>query len=472
MATEIAWVRDVNVRKRTIAREVLLLSVKNNRLLVLNEQARAIWDMFTNTEALRERDIIEALDKEYPDATIEQLSTDVHNFFCDLQRKGFVRRDGEATPKTEVNGNEKTVLSGHLSFSERLHQRATQCNIPVSGGLELTQRCHLRCIHCYIDNQPISCANELSTTEVFTLLDQMAECGCLWLLITGGEPLLRRDFSDIYCHAKKLGMIVTIFTSAANLTPRVADVLAEYPPFLVEATLHGSTETTFDGVTGVQGSFRQFQYGIGLLRELGIPFHLKMIVMRKNLHEVELARQLAIKLGAGDFRFDPLVNADFLHSTKAVDSRITVEEAIKLDLLEPYQDRLEKAYRKAFEEQAQKSVSRDLLFPCRAGKCSFTVSADDKLLPCVLMRVPAYDLRTMSFSEAWRALNRYTTTVRMQEDNHCRTCLVQTCSRCPAWGYLEYEDPNAKSRFACALQQEREARFLSTNRQKEANHEC
>ncbi|MBI5076962.1 radical SAM protein [Candidatus Falkowbacteria bacterium] len=468
MATDIAWIRNADVRKRTVAGEILLLAIKKNRLLILDEQAVAIWDILSSSEPCREKNIVGTLQREYPNATIEQLSTDVHNFLCDIGHKGFAHHDGEVTPEAEGSDNKQSICSGHFPFSEKLHQHATQLNIPVSGGLELTQRCHLKCIHCYIDNQPISCSNELSTTEIFMLLDQMAEYGCLWLLITGGEPLLRRDFTDIYRHAKELGMIVTVFMSATNITRRVADIFTEYPPFLVEATLHGSTKTTFEAITGVHGSFRQFKHGIELLNERGISFHLKMIVMRENLHEVEPARQLAIKLGAKDFRFDSMVNADFLHTVKSTDLRITIKEAMELDILEPYRERWKRMFRAALGEQARRPVSRDLLFPCRAGKSSFTVSANGNLLPCILMRVPAYNLRTMSFSQAWNRLNHYTTTARMREDNLCRTCPVQTCSRCPAWGYLEHEDPDVKSRFACGLQQEREAYFLSTNRQKEA----
>lgn len=464
MDMELAWIRDADVRKRTITGETILLAIKNNHLLVLNEQAAAIWNILSSSKTCQEKEIVEALHRDYPTTRIEQLSTDVHKFLRDLGHKGFVHYGNGVIPKTEVSDNEQSVRSGHLSFSERLHRRATQINTPVSGGLELTQCCHLKCIHCYIDDQPIDCANELSSTEIFALLDQVAEYGCLWLLITGGEPLLRKDFIDVYRHAKELGMIVTIFTSATNLTQRVAEAFAEYPPFLVEATLHGSTEATFDTVTGVHGSFKRFERGIGLLREFGIPFHLKMIVMRENLHEVEPARQLAIKLGAEDFRFDSMVNADFLHSAKSKGLRITIEEAMELDLLEPYRDRWERVFRKALDEQTRNPVFHDLLFPCRAGKCSFTVSADGKLLPCILIRAPAYDLRTMSFSQAWNRLNRYTTTVSMREDNLCRACPVQTCSRCPAWGYLEHEDPDAKSRFACALEQKRESYFLSTHR--------
>ncbi len=458
MAAEIEWVRNAEVRKRTIAREVFLLAVKKNRLLILNEQATAIWDMLSR-EALKEKDIVKALQKKYSDVSIKRLSNDVHNLLCDFQRRGFAYYDGKAITEVEMSEKEQPALSGHLSFSERLYQRAVQYNIPISGGFELTQRCHLKCVHCYIDNRPIGYSKELTTTEVFTLLNQIAESGCLWLLITGGEPFLRKDFADIYCHAKKLGMIVTIFTSATNLTRQVADIFVKYPPFLVEATLHGSTETTFDAITGVNGSFRQFRRGIQLLRERNIPFHLKMMVMRKNLPEVESARQLAIELGAGDFRFDPKLNADFLHSIKVRNLRITVEEAVKLDLLEPYKNRWERAYRKALKEQVQRPISRNLLFPCRAGKCSFTVSAEGMLLPCILIREPAYNLRVMSFSEAWNRLSRDISMAGMREDNSCRTCSVQTCSRCPAWGYLEYGDPDLKSEFACALQKEREIIF-------------
>jgi radical SAM protein with 4Fe4S-binding SPASM domain len=468
MAAEIVWTRNTDTRKRVVVGEIILLNIRNKRLLILNEQAAAVWDNLANQNRQQERDIVEELHKDYPDTAVEHLRTDVHKFLCDLWQKGFVHQEGEATIKLESDDNEQTFPSGHLSFSERLHQYAAQRNIPISGGLELIQRCHLKCTHCYIDNHPISSRSELSTKEICALLEQISKQGCLWLLITGGEPLLRKDFTEVYKYAKELGMIITIFTSATNLTAQVADVFVKYPPFLIEATLHGVTATTFDVISGIPGSFFQFKRGIQLLRERNISFHLKMIVMRQNLHEVESARQLALELGAGDFRFDPMINADFFHSSKAENLRISIEEAIRLDLSEPYRSRWKKVYHKALKTRALYRPSGELLFPCRAGKCSFTISADGQLLPCILMRTPTYDLRKISFSEAWEKLNNYTTTVRMKETNSCLVCPVQTCSRCPAWGYLEHGDPDVKSRFACTLQQERENIFLSaTNYLKE-----
>jgi len=459
MVEEKAWLCSSDVKKRTIAGEAFLITVRSNRLLVINKQATSIWNQLERSVSRRASDIVELLKVEYPNAPVERLQIDTHNFLLDLEKRGFVHQIGKNLEMISFH-DQKFNVSDHFSFSERFHQFATSSNIPISGGLEITQRCHLRCLHCYIDNQPVSCGNELSTKEACSLLDEMAKQGCLWLLITGGEPLLREDFSEIYLYAKNLGMIVTIFTSATNLSKKHADLFAKYPPFLVEATLHGVEEATFDGISRVPGSFKGFIRGIALLRELNVSFHLKMIVMKQNVYEVEAARRLAIDLGAGDFRFDPMINADFLHSSKAFDLRLSVDEAVKLDLLEPYKTRWQKIFQAAITEQEKKPFLNGLLFPCRAGRSSFSISSDGQLLPCILIRSPSYDLKKGSFIDAWQRLNYYTTSVRMREDNPCFNCPTKTCSKCPAWGYLEHGSPDVKSGFACNLQKEREKFFL------------
>jgi MoaA/NifB/PqqE/SkfB family radical SAM enzyme len=94
----------------------------------------------------------------------------------------------------------------YSEFGERLNKQIVAERIPVSGSFELTFRCNLRCAHCYCNlplNDQDTIEKELATEEVFNILDQIAEAGCLWLLITGGEPLLRKDFLEIYTYAKK-----------------------------------------------------------------------------------------------------------------------------------------------------------------------------------------------------------------------------------------------------------------------------
>lgn len=455
------WVCNSDVRKRVIAGKDILLNVRNNRLLLLNEQASVIWDHIIESGGCRESSIVQKLQCEYQDISVEKIKTDLVGLLFDLEARGFIYQKFKPSQHNGFSSKESSYDAGHLSFSEDMHELAVSRGIPVSCGFEITQHCQLKCIHCYIDDQPLYRNRELSTKEVCGLLEQLVDNGCLWLLITGGEPMLRSDFSEIYSYAKELGMIITVFTNATLFDKRVADVFAKYPPFLVEATIHGSTEATFDTIAGVPGSFYRFRKGIQFLKEYKIPFHLKMIVMRQNVHEVESTQKLALEMGANDFRFDPMINADFHHSSKASDMRITVEEAVKLDLIEPYKDRWEKIYQKALDQRNIYQLSQNFLFPCRAGRCSFTISADGQLLPCVLMRTPSYDLREIIFLEGWQKLNNYVNSAYMKKDNPCLKCTTQTCSKCPAWGYLEHGDPNAKSSFACALQQKREEIFLS-----------
>ena len=100
-----------------------------------------------------------------------------------------------------------------LSYAEwslGLHERVVAQRVPISGSIEVTKRCNLTCVHCY-NNLPLSDEGEHRTELAYgdhcRMLDEMAAAGCLWLLYTGGEILVRKDFLDIYDYAKKTGFL-------------------------------------------------------------------------------------------------------------------------------------------------------------------------------------------------------------------------------------------------------------------------
>ena len=92
-----------------------------------------------------------------------------------------------------------------------------------SFDLELTARCNNDCRHCYINlpaNDPAAKARELTLAEIESIADQAVEMGALWVLLTGGEPLLRPDFADIYMMLKRKGLLVSVFTNATVIRPQ------------------------------------------------------------------------------------------------------------------------------------------------------------------------------------------------------------------------------------------------------------
>ncbi|MDD5371757.1 MAG: radical SAM protein, partial [Anaerolineaceae bacterium] len=197
---------------------------------------------------------------------------------------------------------------GSPGFFERLRVKTASEGKPLAGSLEATFRCNLRCGHCYVGDyrNGLPGKQELSLAEIQRMLDEAAQAGCFWFLMTGGEPLMRRDWLEIYRYAKQKGLIVTLFTNGTMLTGAIADALAELPPYKIEITLYGATQETYERVTGVSGSFGRCMQGIELLLARGLPLQLKTMVMKANRREVEAMKGFAESRGVG-FRYDPLL---------------------------------------------------------------------------------------------------------------------------------------------------------------------
>ena len=124
-------------------------------------------------------------------------------------------------------------IDSNRAWIRRFRERSMRSRVPLQGMLELTSRCNLRCVHCYLGSQEEQHAQrdrELTTERVCRLLDEIAAAGCLYLTITGGDPMMRRDFCDVYTHAKKLGLLVTVFCDAILVTERILDLFKDLPP--------------------------------------------------------------------------------------------------------------------------------------------------------------------------------------------------------------------------------------------------
>ncbi len=161
----------------------------------------------------------------------------------------------------------------YRSFRTKIYRTRT----PVSGSFEITKRCNLRCIHCYNGGNTSSSAmkDELPASFWKNTIDQIVDEGCLFLLITGGDPLIRPDFSEIYEHARRRGLIVTIFSNGTLINKDHLKLFREIPPALIEITLYGIKEETYEKITGVKGSFRRCMEGVDRLLEAGL--HLRLL---------------------------------------------------------------------------------------------------------------------------------------------------------------------------------------------------
>lgn len=334
---------------------------------------------------------------------------------------------------------------GH--FSKFIHEDAARKRIPISGGLELTFRCNLKCKHCYAISGVRSNADEHSFQEVCKILDMIADEGCLWLLITGGEPLIRRDFLDIYVYAKKKGFIITLFTNGTLINEEIIRCFKRWRPFNIEVTLYGATQKTYEEVSGVPGSYDKCLAGIDLLLGAKLPLRLKSIIMSLNKHEIQELRQFSSFRGI-PFLFDPILNLGLDGSKYPQNYRLTPEEIVELDMSDEERFQSWKEYLSDFGGQPLS----DNLYLCGAGETSFFINPYGELQMCVLSRSPSYDLRSGSFREGWYDFIGEIRKKKVRKDFRCKKCdLLSLCGQCPGWSYLEHGNWDTPVDYLCSI---------------------
>ncbi len=335
----------------------------------------------------------------------------------------------------------------YADWGERLKKRLNS-RLPLRGTLEITPRCNNRCVHCYITHCPVDPdKKELSYKEYCHLLDQIAEAGCLWLLMTGGEPLVHRDFLDIYTYAKKKGFIVNLFTNGTLITPEIADYLHHWRPKSVEITLYGATRETYERVTGAPGSFERCTRGIELLVERHVPLSLKTVIMTINQHELPQMKEYARRLGVR-FRYDAVMWPRLDGGKEPYDARLTPEEIVRLE-------QQDEAVLQAWREWAKTGIfTKDspFLYTCNAGKRGFFVDPFGQLSLCISARQPSYDLRQGTFADAWERFLPEVKRIRCTKDYPCRHCdLLNICGSCPPIAEMDTGDPESAVPFLCRL---------------------
>jgi radical SAM protein with 4Fe4S-binding SPASM domain len=335
-------------------------------------------------------------------------------------------------------------------FFKRLKAKSAQGRMPLAGSMEVTMRCNLRCVHCYLGDfrSGIPELRELSLAEIFHIIDQITDAGCLDFLLTGGEPFVRPDLLEIYDYARSKGLLVSIFTNGTLLTPTIADHLAGLPPYSMEITLYGATEVTYERVTGIPGSFERCLRGIDLLLERGIRLKLKTMLLTLNQHELEAMREFSADRGV-EFRYDPLLTGAHDGSVAPQTLRIAPEQVIEAELQDPVRSRKMKDFLQRF---ADLKMDDRYLYTCGAGLHSFHIDPYGRLSPCITSRARTYDLRQGTFKEGWEQFLPQERALPATKTTRCSSCsLHAVCDQCVGWAYTENGDPQEPVDYLCQI---------------------
>jgi len=317
--------------------------------------------------------------------------------------------------------------------------------------MELTERCNNNCVHCSInlpakDNHAKD--KELSLEKIKEILTEAASLGCVMVRFTGGEPLLRDDFKEIYLFARKLGLIVLLFTNATRIHAELADLFSRIPPLQpIEITLYGSTQETYESVTKNNGSFEAAIRGIHLLKNNGVPFLIKGTFLSHTISEADRF-EIWVKSISGTHIPPPSTIVLDLRSRRDSEEknrlikkrRLPVHEVLKYLTRNP--NRYEKKIRLFFSKFNSKPS--DKLFSCQVGAGNLCVDAYGMAQLCLQLRHPdtVYDLNNGSLKDAMLNFMPRILRARAQNPdyiNRCARCfLKEFCDQCPAKSWSEH----------------------------------
>ncbi len=284
--------------------------------------------------------------------------------------------------------------------------------------------------------------------------------GALWCLLTGGEPLLRPDFAEIYMMLKRKGLLISLFTNASLIRPEHIELFKKYPPRDIEVTIYGASAGSYERVTRRPGSFAQFIAGLDALFAAGIRVRLKAMALRSNLEDMAAIAAFGRSRTKDVYRFDPQLHLrydrDPLRNEEIRAERLTPAEVADLEQADT--ERFG-ALLKGCDELINKAFAHigcDHLFHCGVGKGSCSIGYDGTFRLCQSLWAPGttVNLREVSLREAWEELVPRVRDMRSQDAQFlagCRKCaIVNLCLWCPAHAWLETGRMDGETPFFCA----------------------
>jgi radical SAM protein with 4Fe4S-binding SPASM domain len=342
-------------------------------------------------------------------------------------------------------------------FCGKMQSLSKGKRIPLDVSLELTYRCNNRCVHCFCNvpaQDPKALQDEMKTEEIKGIMDELADMGCLWLLLTGGEPFLREDFEEIYLYAKKKGFIITLFTNGTLIDKKTINLLLHYPPFAVEVTLYGATKDTYENVTRSRGSYQKCIEGIKKVLGAKLKLKLKTMAITLNQHEIEAMDRMAQEFGC-EFRFDPMIQKriDNNNYSQPECYRLSPEEAVRLDMLFPY--RMD-SYRDFCSRFPGKPQNTEYLYQRGAGMASMHINPYGIAMGCMMMIRDGFSVKEHGLKWIWEEDIASVINKKKDFTIPCDECsLINLCGQCPGWSMVEYGDVKQELSFLCETARKR-----------------
>ncbi|HSB31617.1 MAG TPA: radical SAM protein [Candidatus Sulfobium mesophilum] len=326
---------------------------------------------------------------------------------------------------------------------------------------EITRRCNLRCVHCRSSSEMEAKGHpDFPTSEAFRIIDDIESYAKPVVVLSGGEPLIRKDVFEIAQYGTDKGLRMCLATNGTLVNDDICEKIKASGIKIVSLSLDGSEEAVHDDFRSQKGAFAGTINAARLFKRHGIEFIVNSSFTRRNQEEIPKVYRLAKELGAtawymfmivptgrGEEIMNELISKEDYE--EILDWHYQMEKDEDIMLVRPtcaphyYRVVLQQS-----KKEGEKFKKRTLKFStggskgCIAGQLICLIDVDGNVLPCSYFPKPAGNIRETSFKEIWEGSELFKDLRDFKKyKGKCGSCeFVNVCGGCRARAYSVYGD--------------------------------
>jgi radical SAM protein with 4Fe4S-binding SPASM domain len=395
-------------------------------------------------------ELVFKISKQFEDIDITIIKNDVENFYNLLEHEGFVvsgstiqecnKKDEKFSYKTlDFKKTEKNIPENNNSIKKHtqdfLEEYFNGRPLLTNLHIEIISQCNERCIHCYIPHE-----DKISYIEpalFYDILKQAKDMNLLHLTISGGEPMLHKNFCDFLKKCREYDFSINVLSNLTLLDVNILEEMKMHSLLGVQVSLYSMNPNIHDEITQSKGSFEKTKNAILRLIENDIPLQISCPIMKQNKNcfddVVNWAKKYNIQVGV-----DYAIIARNNHTTQNLSCRLSVNEIEEIISAKIEKD---KKYLTQIEVEAEKKSNSTLNdFVCSVCHSSICISDNGNVYPCAgWQSFIVGNINNNSLQYIWNNSERvrylrelrykdFLKCLQCAEKNFCTMCMVRNAN--------------------------------------------
>ncbi|MDD5528672.1 MAG: radical SAM protein [bacterium] len=359
-----------------------------------------------------------------------------------LNAESILFVDKEQIMKSQSNKNEKLFNAKQILDSKKIRRLYAGEKLPMSAFIEVSSMCNFQCIHCYnkIPSKKSKTSEDLSLNEIIEILNWLKEKKCLRVTISGGEPLIRKDFLNIIKMAIDRNFAVVVFTNGYLLNKALIKHLESLGVYKLEISVLGANEKTYKEICGVTAS-EHIKTLLPILSKTNMRIRIKTPVLAMNYRQIPAMEKLCASYG---LRY----TYDITQMRKGLYRNMNQNVFCSLSQIDWL---INKVGRESLQQE------EDIRGPnsanCYSGAYSFAIDAKGNVFPCATLRYGSQNIRNKSIDEIWGSDEiRMHHNIKVDDLKTCNICSIKNyCKMCPGAALLANGNLYTPDEYQCGI---------------------